>query len=57
MCTHAIQYAYIAMYMNMHSDLWEVVHYITTHIDMHGDITVHAYGIISSFTNKCMAIN
>ena len=45
------------MYMNMHSDLWEVVHYIAKHIDMHGNITAHAYEIISSFTYKCMVIN
>ena len=57
MCIHVIQYAYIAMYMNMHGNLWEVVHYIAMHIDMHGDITTHTYGIISLFTYKFMAIN
>ena len=57
MCIHAIRYAYIAMYMNVHGDLQEVVHYIAMHIDMHCDITAHVYGIISSFTYKCMAIN
>ena len=43
--------------MNMHGDLWEVVHYIAMHIDMHHDITAHMYGIILSFTYKCMVIN
>ena len=57
MCIHAIQYAYITMYMNMHSDLWEVVHYIIMQIDMHDDISAHVYGIISTFTHKCMVIN
>ena len=30
---------------------------LAMHIDMHSDITTHAYRIISSFTYKCMAIN
>ena len=38
MCIHVIRYAYIAVYMNMHSNLREVVHYIVMHIDMHGNI-------------------
>ena len=57
MCLHMIQYNYITMYMNMHGDLWEVVHYIAMHVDMHGDMTAHMYGIILSFIYKCMVIN
>ena len=57
MCIHVIQYVYIAVYMNLHGNLQEVVHYIAMHIDMYGDITAHVYGIISSFTYKCMVIN
>ena len=57
MCIHAIQHTYITVYMNVQGNLREVVHYITTHIDMHGDITAHVHGIILSFTYKCIAIN
>ena len=44
MCIHndIKKYSFIAVYMNMHDDIRQVVHYITMHIYMHRDITAHA---------------